>query len=68
MIAALNRQGSATPVVNVMRRELRVAGPNEPFEAALRQKMQACGCPALPVVDRAGRLLGLVTPRRTSVR
>jgi Zn-dependent protease/CBS domain-containing protein len=61
MIAALKRQGPATPVVNVMRRDLPVVGPNEPFEAALRQ-MQACGCPALPVVDRDGRLLGLVTP------
>jgi Zn-dependent protease/CBS domain-containing protein len=61
MIAALKRYGSAAPVVNVMRRDLPVVGPNEPFEAALRQ-MQACGCPALPVVDRAGRLLGLVTP------
>ena len=61
MIAALRRHGPATPVVKVMRRDLPVVGPNEPFEAALRQ-MQACGCPALPVVDRAGRLLGLVTP------
>jgi CBS-domain-containing membrane protein len=60
-IAALKRQGPAMPVVNVMRRELPVVRPNDPFEKALCQ-MQACGCPALPVVDRAGRLLGLVTP------
>lgn len=61
MIAALRRHGPATPVVDVMRRDLPVVGPHTPFEAALRQ-MDACGCPALPVVDRAGRLLGLVTP------
>jgi stage IV sporulation protein FB len=44
-----------------MRRDLPVVGPNDPFEEAFRL-MQESASPALPVVDRVGRLLGLITP------
>jgi Zn-dependent protease/CBS domain-containing protein len=61
MIAALKRQGPTTPVTDVMRRNPPVVQPNDPFEQAFRE-MQECNCPALPVVDRLGRLVGLITP------
>ena len=61
MIAALKRRGPATPVVDLMHRNLPVVGPHEPFDAAFRL-MQESASPALPVVDRLGRLLGLITP------
>src|SRR6266850_1022653 len=61
MITALKRYGPATPVVEVMHRNLPVVGPHESFEEAFRL-MEESGSPALPVVDRMGRLLGLITP------
>jgi Zn-dependent protease/CBS domain-containing protein len=61
MIAALKRYGPQAPVVQFMRRDLPVVSSYDPFEEAFRQ-MQDCGCPALPVVDRAGRFVGLITP------
>lgn len=61
MIAALKRHGPGVPVVEFMRRDLPVVSAYDPFEEAFRE-MQQCGCPALPVVDRAGRFAGLITP------
>jgi Mg/Co/Ni transporter MgtE len=61
MITALKRLGPATPVVEVMHRNLPVVGPHESFEEAFRL-MEESASPALPVVDRMGRLLGLITP------
>ncbi|MBV9488843.1 MAG: site-2 protease family protein [Verrucomicrobia bacterium] len=61
MITALKSHGPATPIVNVMHRDLPVVRADMPFADAFRQ-MQQCGCPALPVVDRTGRLVGLITP------
>src|SRR6266550_1238898 len=61
MITALKRHGPATPVVDVMHRDLPVVGPHDPFGEAFRL-MQESASPALPVVDRVGRLLGLITP------
>ena len=61
MIAALKRHGSAMPVVDVMRRDLPAVRADDPFDEAFRL-MQESASPALPVVDRLGRLLGLITP------
>lgn len=61
LIAALKRHGTAVPVTEVMRRDLPVVYAYAPFEEAFR-RMQECACPALPVVDAAGRFVGLITP------
>lgn len=61
MIAAFKKHGPRAPVIEFMRRDLPVVSAYDPFEEAFRQ-MQECGCPALPVVDRAGRFVGLITP------
>ena len=61
LIAALKRDGPATPVMKVMQRDLPVVQADEPFDKAFRL-MQQSGFPALPVVDRLGRLRGLITP------
>ncbi|MCB1077045.1 MAG: site-2 protease family protein, partial [Verrucomicrobiae bacterium] len=61
MIRALRDTGPATPVVQVMRVCEQAVHPQDHFEGAFRL-MQETGCPALPVVDGAGRLVGLVTP------
>jgi Zn-dependent protease/CBS domain-containing protein len=61
MIAALKRHGPATPVVDVMRRDLPAVRSNDPFDEAFRL-MQESAFPALPVVDRHGRFVGLITP------
>ena len=61
MIAALKRRGSGTPVVEVMHRDLPAVGPHDPFDEAFRL-MQQSASPALPVVNRSGRFLGLITP------
>jgi Zn-dependent protease/CBS domain-containing protein len=61
LIAALKRDGPKTPVVNVMQRDLPLVQADEPFDKAF-QLMQQSAFPALPVVDRFGRLRGLITP------
>lgn len=61
MIAALKGHGPGAFVADFMRRDLPVVSAYDPFEAAFRE-MQRCGCPALPVVDRTGRFVGLITP------
>jgi len=38
-----------------------VVSAHDSFDEAFRE-MQECGCPALPVVDRLGRFVGLITP------
>jgi CBS domain-containing protein len=61
LIAALRRDGPTTPVANVMQRDLPVVQTDEPFDKAFHL-MQQSAFPALPVVDRLGRLRGLITP------
>jgi len=61
LIAALKRHGARAPVSTFMRRDLPVVSAHDPFNEAFRE-MQQCGCPALPVVDRLGRFVGLITP------
>lgn len=60
MIRALRQTGPDTPVVRVMQPCAQAVHPQDHFEGAFRL-MQEIGCPALPVVDGAGRLVGLVT-------
>lgn len=61
LIAALKRHGVGALVVDHMRRDLPVVTLDQAFDDAFRE-MQECGCPALPVVDRVGRFVGLITP------
>jgi CBS domain-containing protein len=61
LIAALKHKGSTTFVSEVMQRDLPVVRADEPFDKAF-QLMQESAFPALPVVDRLGRLRGLITP------
>lgn len=61
LIRALKHKGSTTLVSEVMQRDLPVVRADEPFDKAFHL-MQQSAFPALPVVDRLGRLLGLITP------
>jgi Zn-dependent protease/CBS domain-containing protein len=61
LIRAVKQHGAGISVTDVMRRDLPAVHPLDPFEEAFRL-MQECRCPALPVVDRTGRLAGLITP------
>ena len=61
IIAALRRNGPTTPVMSVMHRDVPVVRADEPFHKAFRL-MQENAIPALPVVDRLGKLRGLITP------
>ncbi len=61
MIRALKQRGPDTPVTEVMQSCERTVHPGDNFEGAFRI-MQESACPALPVVDGLGRLVGLITP------
>jgi len=61
LIAALKQRGSTVAVADVMQRDLPVVAADDPFDKAF-QLMQESAFPALPVVDRFGRLRGLITP------
>ncbi len=61
LIAALRQRGASTPVIEVMQRGIPSVRMHSPLEDAFRL-MNECGCPALPVVDQYGRLVGLITP------
>ena len=60
MIAAFKERGPETPIVDVMHADVPLVRPDDPFDEAFRV-MQECNCPALPVVDRLGRFVGLIT-------
>lgn len=61
MIAALRRSGAQTPVAEVMRVDIPTVPQTMLFDRAYAV-MQECRCPALPVLNSAGRLVGLFTP------
>ncbi len=61
LIRALREHGVDAPVADVMERDIPSVQANSPFDDAFRL-MQQCGCPALPVMDGQGRLVGLITP------
>ncbi|HXG94213.1 MAG TPA: CBS domain-containing protein [Blastocatellia bacterium] len=52
---------------DVMTRDVVCVRPDEPLDYAA-QMMQECDCGALPVIDRAGRLLGMITDRDITIR
>ena len=61
MIAGLRKSGAETPVKEVMRANVPTVPQSMLFERAYTV-MQQCSCPALPVLDSGGRLVGLFTP------
>src|SRR4051812_17119221 len=61
LIVALRQGGPATPVLDVMTRDLPFAGNHEPLETALA-KLNMTKAPALFILDEAGRMIGLLTP------
>lgn len=61
LIAGYRSQGADTPVAEVMHRDVPTIRADAALENAMRQ-MQECACPGLAVVDRHGRVVGLVTP------
>jgi Zn-dependent protease/CBS domain-containing protein len=60
IIRGLQRYGPDVPVTEVMRRDIPVVRQNASFEDAFRL-MEESQCPALPVVDVWGRLVGMIT-------
>ncbi|QKV19935.1 site-2 protease family protein [Oricola thermophila] len=60
MVAALQERGRATPVHEVMVRDIPVVPETAMLDAAFRL-LQSGGVPAVGVADREGRLVGYVT-------
>ncbi len=61
MIAGLRKSGAETPVAHVMRADIPTVPESMLFDRAYAV-MKQCRCPALPVLDSGGRLVGLFTP------
>jgi predicted transcriptional regulator len=61
MIKALKERGPETPVIEVMRSDIPMVEDRRNLDEALRP-MQEKRLPAVGITDRAGRLVGLVTP------
>lgn len=60
LIRGLSEKGPGTTVGQVMAAPVQSIGPGAPFDRALDQ-LRASGLPALPVVDDARRVIGLIT-------
>ena len=65
LIAALRKNDPALRVGSVMRRDIPTVTTGTRFEDAFRI-MQECNCPAVPVLDRMKRLVGLLTPENVT--
>jgi Zn-dependent protease len=65
LIAALRKNDPALRVGTVMRRDIPTVTTGTRFEDAFRI-MQECNCPAVPVLDRMKRLVGLLTPENVT--
>ena len=65
LIGALRKHDPTIRVADVMRRDIPVVTTGTRFEEAFRI-MQECNCPAVPVLDGARRLVGLLTPENVS--
>jgi Zn-dependent protease/predicted transcriptional regulator len=61
LIVALRKNGASARVTDVMRTGLPVVEPGMRFDKAFAM-MQQHECPALPVVNAGGKLIGLFTP------
>src|SRR5436190_2118417 len=65
LIAALRKNDPELRVGHVMRRDIPTVTTGTRFEDAFRI-MQECDCPAVPVLDRMKRLVGLLTPENVT--
>jgi len=65
LIVGLRKSGAATPVAEIMRVNVPSVHHTMLFDRAFAL-LQESGFPALPVVDSAGRLVGLFTPENVS--
>jgi Zn-dependent protease/CBS domain-containing protein len=65
LISALRKNDSTLRVGDVMRRDIPTITTGTRFEDAFRI-MQECDCPAVPVLDRMKRLVGLLTPENVT--
>ena len=65
LIAALRKNDPDLRVGEVMRRDIPTVTTGTRFEDAFRI-MQECNCPAVPVLDRMKRLVGLLTPENVA--
>jgi stage IV sporulation protein FB len=65
LISALRRNDPALRAGDVMRRGVPTVTTGTPFDEAFRV-MQESNCPAVPVLDRMHRLVGLLTPENVS--
>jgi len=65
LIGALRKHDPTIRVADVMRRNIPVVTTGTRFEEAFRI-MQECNCPAVPVLDGARRLVGLLTPENVT--
>jgi Zn-dependent protease/CBS domain-containing protein len=65
LIAALRKDDPAIRVGDIIRRGIPTITTGTPFDEAFRV-MQESNCPAVPVVDRMQRLVGLLTPENVS--
>ncbi len=65
LLVALRKSGADTPVAEVMQVAVPSLHPTMLFDQAMTI-LQESGCPALPVVDSTGRLIGLFTPENVS--
>jgi Zn-dependent protease/CBS domain-containing protein len=63
IIGAIRQHGLTANLADVLERHPPAVHPDAPLNEAF-SKMQQCGCPALPVIDSSGRLVGLLTPER----
>ena len=59
LVKGLTQNGADTPVAAAMTSRFDSAAPSEMLEGAV-QRLQASGCPAMPVV-RDGELVGVLT-------
>jgi stage IV sporulation protein FB len=65
LIAALRKNDPTIRVGDVMRRDVPTVTTGTRFEDAFRI-MQESDCPAVPVLDRMKRLVGLLTPENVT--
>jgi Zn-dependent protease/CBS domain-containing protein len=65
LIGALRKHDPTIRVGDAMRRNIPVVTTGTRFEEAFRI-MQECNCPAVPVLDGARRLVGLLTPENVT--
>ena len=61
LLAGLQSGGLEAPVARFMRTDFETVAPGEALDRAL-SRLHAGECPVMPVLDRDGKLVGLLTP------